>query len=523
MIETLETENQKLKSENENYQSIITHLKDRVESLELQLVTMKREKFGRKSERVIDDGHMQKSMLPLLFGEEQNVFNEAEITVGDESVPSKDEIEIKSFKRKKPRKKHLSELLIDEVRINDLPGEEKICPTHKIPLRQVGETSCIKLEIIPESRKVIKVVTPLYGACSDFCAEEDKLQDSYDILPHTAATPNLLSHLITYKYDYAMPFYRMERLWGRLDIEITRATMARWTIEVAKKSQALINLMEEDLMLQGYFQSDETHVNVLTQNGERLKSKSYIWVRYAPVIPIVLYEFHPTRSGEVPKNFLEDYEGYIQVDGYSGYNVVSSMKNVKHVCCWQHARKYFFIAYKDEGSIKAYEMLKLIKKLFKVDEEAFELKLDSTDRKFLREEKSKPLLDEIKMWLETHRDLVRPTSALGVAIRYILERWDKLIRFLEDGRLELSTNFVENKIRPFTVGRKNWLFFETDKGAESGCIHYSLIETAKANGKDPQKYLEYVYTELPRCKTIEDLEKLLPYDRPALKARFNLM
>lgn len=508
MSETLLQENSKLKSEN-------SLLRERVESLERILITMKREKFGRKSERVVDDGFQQGNLVDLLNDEEKSLFNEAEV-IDSSSDNEKEEIEVHGYKRKKTKKVPLCELPVDEVRVIDLPEEEKICPEHGIPLQKVGEHTVIKLEIIPKKRKVIKQVTPVYGACSDFCAQEEKTQESFDILPGTAATPNLLSHLLVTKYDFALPFYRIEKLWDRIDIDVTRATMARWTILSAEKAKALINLMSEDLMLQGYFQCDETHANVLKLDGKRFESKSYIWTRYSPVVPIVIYEFHPTRSGEVPKAYLEDYSGYMQVDGYQGYNIISGFKNAIHVCCWNHARKGFYKAYKDENSSLAYELLKKIKRLFKVDEEAAAQKMSFEERKTLRDQKSKPILDEIKVWLEKHQPEVRPTCYLGGAIEYTLKRWEKLNVFLQDGRIELSTNLVENKIRPFAIGRKNWLFFDTDKGAEAGCIHYSLIESAKSNGKDPQKYLEMLFIELPKCQSLEDLEKLLPYDRKLL-------
>ena len=177
-------------------------------------------------------------------------------------------------------------------------------------------------------------------------------------------------------------------------------------------------------------------------------------------------------------------------------------------------------AHKDEFSRPAYELLKIIKKLFKVDEEAKELNLNFDQRKILRSEKSQPIIDEIKTWIDKHKPLVRPSCYLGQGLDYILNRWDKLTVFLKEGRIELSTNLVENKIRPFTMGRKNWLFFDTDKGANAGTTIYSLIETAKANNKDPQKYLELVFTELPKAKTLEDFEKLLPYDRKLIVEKF---
>lgn len=517
MIKPLLQEN--LKSEIAKLSSENSALRERIDSLERFLITMKREKFGKKSERIIDDGSAQISLWGLLSGEDKSIFNEAEAVSNSED---KEEIEIKAHKRKKREKTPIAQLPIDEVRVKDLPDSEKICPSHGVPLKQVGESSIVKLEIIPESRKVIKEVTPIYGPCSDFCGEEKKAQELYDILPQTAATPSLLSNLIVSKYEYSMPFYRIEKKWERLGIELTQATMASWTIKLSKKLQVLINLMNEDLMAQGYFQCDETHVNVLKLNGKRFESTSYIWVRYSPVVPIVIFEFHPTRSGDVPKSYLQDFSGFMQVDEYQGYNVISQFPNAIHVCCWFHARKGFYKAYKDEDSKLAKEVLKMIKALFKVDEEAAKKNMTPEQRKILRNEKSKPILNQIKEWLDKYHSQVRPTSYLGGAIEYTLSRWEKLIRFLEDGRIELSTNFVENKIRPFTLGRKNWLFFDTDNGADAGCIHYSLIESAKANGKSPCVYLENLYRELPKCKTLEDFEKLLPYDRKDLKTKLNI-
>lgn len=507
MSEALLQEISILKSEN-------ALLKNQLENLNRILVTMRREKFGRKSEKVIDDGAVQGSLEDLLNHEGKSFFNEAE-AIDSLGAKDKEEIEVR-YKRKKKKKTPLTELPVDEVRVLDLTEEEKLCPTHGVPLRKVGEKDVIKLEVIPESRKVIKEVTPIYGPCGEFCGEDNKSSKSFDLLPQTAATPSLLANLMVSKYDFAMPFYRIERMWDRLGIEITRATMARWSVAVAELMRPLFNLMIEDAMMQGYLQCDETPVDVLKLNGKRFQSKSYIWVRYSPLVPIVIYEFHPTRSGEVPKAYLEDFSGYLQVDGYGGYNVASRFKDVVSVACWAHCRKGFFKSYKDEKSTLALTPLKLIRGLFKVDEEAAKLNLTFAQRKELRLEKSEPILKDIKTWLEQYNGQVVPSSYLGQAIDYALPRWEKLNVFLQDGRIELSTNLVENKVRPFALGRKNWLFFDTDNGAEAGCIHYSFIETAKSNGKNPEKYLEHVYKELPKCNTIEDLEKLLPYDRSIL-------
>lgn len=497
-------ENQNLKTQNENLLKENLVLKKEVEKLTGFLVTLKREKFGRKSEKVIDDGFSQASLFEspgaIL------VLNEAEAL-----EEKSEEITIKAHKRKKTDKKDSRNLPIDQTVVVDVPTEEKLCKEHRAPLQKVGEREIIKIEYISASKQVIKYIYPIYGACSEFCAQENVTQTPQDMLPNALATPSLLADLIISKYEMGLPFYRIEKKWAEDGFNITRATQAKWLIDIFPQFSGLINLMNEDLVKDGYIQCDETPVHVLKLDGKKLNKKSYAWVRYNPIADIVLYEFYPSRSGKIVKNYLEDFKGYFQSDAYNGYNAVDKALDAVRVGCWYHARQGFFKAYEDYKSEKSKEILLLIKRLFKIESNAQELNLDYKQRKELRDKESIPIIDEIKIWLDKLSLETLPSSPLGKAIQYALSNWKRLIVFLQDGRIELSNNWIENKIRPFSIGRKNWIFFDTDKGAEVGCFFYSLIETAKCHGLNRRAYLKNLFEKLPLAKTQADLEALLPY------------
>ncbi len=287
--------------------------------------------------------------------------------------------------------------------------------------------------------------------------------------------------------------------------------MSRWLMELYTKLGVIKNLMIEDLLADGYLQSDETFVQVLKVNGEKKEGKSYAWVRFNPLRKIVVFDFFPTRAGYVAKELFKDFQGFLQVDGYEGYNAAQNGNHIEELGCWYHARKYFFIAYKDGKSKKALETLKMIKLLFKIEKIAIEKNLSYDERKKLREEHSKPIIDKIKAWVDKEKLEVLPKSPLGEALTYAINQWPQLIVYLKDGRLEISNIWIENKIRPFAIGRKNWLFFDTDKGADAGCFFYSLIETAKAHGLNRREYFMNLLKNIPKATELSDFEKLLPY------------
>jgi hypothetical protein len=289
-------------------------------------------------------------------------------------------------------------------------------------------------------------------------------------------------------------------------------------IQVGILIQPLINLLRDRLLEYDIIQMDETTVQVLQEPGKRAQSKSYIWVQRGgpPNKPLVLYDYDPGRSAGVPKRLLEDFKGYLQTDGYDGYNAVVAANGLTHLGCMAHARRKFSDAVKAQGRNKkrgkAHRGLALIRKLYRIEKQARQLKLRPQDRYGHRQKHARPVFDEIRTWLEEARPQIAPSSATGTALNYLHNEWDKLIRYLDDGRLEIDNNLAENAIRPFVVGRKNWLFSTSVKGVKASANLYSLIECAKINGLEPYAYLRYVFTELPKAGSVEAIEALLPGD-----------
>jgi len=286
-------------------------------------------------------------------------------------------------------------------------------------------------------------------------------------------------------------------------------------MKVADACDILMGMMRDGILKSPMINIDETTVQVL--KGPR-KSKSYMWVFKGgpPDKPIILFQYHPTRSGDVASTFLKDYKGIVQTDGYAGYNFLDSKKGMIHVGCWVHARRKFKEVTKAAGNKKnlsgnAGAALNYISKLYKIEKEAQLDKLSIVKLYEKRQIESVPILEEFKKWLDAKVGKVPPKSLLGKAINYTLNEWHRLVRYTENGMIKPDNNTVENAIRPFVVGRKNWLFSGTPQGAHASAAIYSLIETAKANGLEPYWYLKYLFEHLPWAMTADEFEALLPY------------
>jgi len=238
---------------------------------------------------------------------------------------------------------------------------------------------------------------------------------------------------------------------------------------------------------------------------------------------VLLYDYDPGRSGQVPVNLLPGFSGTLQTDGYDGYNAVVITNRLTHAGCMAHARRKFDEAIRAQGKKKkrglAHRGLSLINKLYRVEKQARKQQMSSDERHGHRQTHARPVIDELRRWLDASRHKVPPTSMTGKAMAYLDNEWDKLIVYLQDGRLEIDNNKTENAIRPFVIGRKNWLFSASVKGVKSSANLYSLIETAKANGLEPYAYLRQVFTQLPRAASVEEIESLLPWqvDRDQIK------
>jgi transposase len=475
-------------------------LENKNEHLFYQLLKALKQQYGKKSEKSKD------GQLELAIFDEATDENEEEVTQADK------EITIASYTRKKSGRKSLPKDLPREQIIHDLLPEQKICSCGH-SLHQIGEEKSEQLEYIPAKIKVIEHLRLKYACRSCEGGVKTAVLPKQPI-PKSIATPGLLSHVVVSKFEDHLPLYRQEKIWQRVGIDIPRATLCNWVLKCGELVSPLIKLLKQNIIASNYLHADETPMQVLNEEGKPATSKSYMWV-YAsgpPTKPLVIYEYQPTRKGQVAYDFLIDFKGYLQTDAYPGYNLLREREDVIVLGCWAHARRKFFEivkATKDTG--KAQTALNFIAKLYEVEKKAREMKLESNDVFKLRQEKSKAILERFKKWLDELINRVPPKSPLGHAIAYSLTNWGELTVYLTNGHLLIDNNYVENKIRPFALGRRNWLFMGNARGANSAANLLSLIECAKANGLEAYYYLRYIFTKIPSCETEEQLKGLLPH------------
>jgi len=294
--------------------------------------------------------------------------------------------------------------------------------------------------------------------------------------------------------------------------------MANWMIQCGNLIQPLINLSRDSLLAGGIIFMDETTVQVLNEPDKNPQSKSYLWVQRGgpPNKLVILFDYDPGRSQTVPQRLLEGYQGALQTDGYAGYNAVVAKNNLIHLGFLAHARRQFTEVIKAQGKNKnkktgkAQRALNYIQQLYEIEKS---VKCVSVDERFkTRQALAIPILTQCRTWLDEVLPLVPPKTTLGKALLYLNNEWPKLIRYVDDGRYCIDNNLAENAIRPFVVGRKNWLFSQSVKGVKASANLYSLIETAKANGLEPYAYLKFVFTHLPRATSLQMIEALLPWN-----------
>ncbi|RZW13674.1 MAG: IS66 family transposase, partial [Desulfobulbaceae bacterium] len=336
-------------------------------------------------------------------------------------------------------------------------------------------------------------------------------------VPKGIASAGLLAHILTAKFADALPFYRQEKQFARLGVDIGRATMCNWAMKAAEACEPLLELLSQEIRSGPLINIDETTVQVLREPGRSPTTKSYMWIFRGgdPDKPSLIYQYAPTRSGTVASSFVMEYEGAVQTDGYVGYDFLDADESIVHLGCWAHARRTFMDAAK-AGSSKSKKRgsvdvaLGYIRKLYAIEKQAKVQKLDAEQVVALRQREVKPMLEKFRKWLEKKSLQVVPKSLLGKAVSYTLAQWPRLVSYLSVGYATPDNNLAENAIRPFVVGRKNWLFAGTPEGAAASAAIYSLIETAKANKLDTYKYLRYLFENLPFAESKEDYRNLLP-------------
>ena len=392
-------------------------------------------------------------------------------------------------------------------------------------MTRIGDETSEKLIIIPASIYVEKTVRPKY-ACRSCEGTEDEDKPPVKIapvepaiIPRSIVSPSLLSTVINQKYEMHLPYYRQEKQFRSIGIIISRQDMSNWQQKAYQALAPLFSLLKDEVKSGPVIQMDETTVQVMGEEDRKDTQTSYMWLARGgpPGRTVVWYEYHPTRAAENAKRFLQGYKGYLQTDGYEGYDcAVKGMAGIIHVGCLAHARRRFFDAAKisEQGKL-ALEGLEYIRTLYHIENTLRErYKKDEEQRIFLRVRQLcafRPL-KEFKEWLMKQNDDVPPSLILGKAIHYSLAQWDKLVKYLESPYLTPDNNAAEQSIRPFCLGRANWLFNKCPSGADSSCGMYTLIETAKQNGLVPFEYLMTLFEKAPSAKTSDDWEKLLPWN-----------
>ena len=484
------------------------------DNLKDEISLLRKKLFGSSSEkRVID------------FPGQLNLFNEAELEQ-DPSIAETEELAAilpeETPKKRKTRATDAERFKGIPVikKYIDIPEEDKTCPVCSTPLVKIGEEFVRReLVFIPAKLKVVEIYSFNYS-CPE-CSKRDipVIKKGKDGKPHMLygmASAGTVAWVMYQKFCNSLPYCRQEKDWKQYGAAITRATMANWVI---RNSEAFFRPMYEyfhrKLLERNFLMADETPLQVLHEEGRRAQTKSYMWLFRSGEdggIPIILYKYSPTRAGDNAVEFLQEFNGYLMCDGYSGYNKVS---NAKRTACWAHIRRYLTDAIPKGKQLDytqpSVQGMMYINQLFHL-EDVIKAEHSSFDAiKKARLEKEKPIVEGFLLWLDKQNPV--RGSRMDKAVTYIQNRRDYLMTYLEDGRCSFSNNLSENAIRPFTVGRKNWLFCDTPHGAQASAIVYTMVEMAKANGVNVYHYLTYLLEKLPDDSMSDnELDQLAPWN-----------
>jgi transposase len=479
--ENLLRENQRLIQRNNELESQVFKISQELEFLKRQL-------FGRKSERYIPADSNQ---LPLeLEGIEQK----------------QPEVQIQqiSYKRNKP-----SEDKKQPVRL-ELPAhltrkEEVVEPGVDLTgAKRIGQVETEILEYTPGKLYIRKIIRPKYALPQD---QGIVIGDLPSLpLPKSNAGAGLLTHIIISKFVDHLPFYRQVQQFKRQDVPIAESTINGWFSGVADLLEPLYEKLKEKVRRSDYLQTDETPIKVLDQNKQGSTHKGYHWVYYAPLEKLVCFDYQKGRGRAGPKEFLEDFQGVIQVDGYKAYDIFDDTKHTRLLGCMAHVRRKFEQT-KINDKVRSEYALDRIRKLYMIEREAAGISYEQ--RKRLREEKSVPVLKDLRQWMEDQYKQVLPKSGIASALFYALNHWERLIRYVEDGRYQIDNNWVENAIRPVALGRKNYLFAGSHDGARRAAIIYSLLNTCKKNEIEPNDWLLDILNRI-NDHPVNQLDDLLP-------------
>jgi len=467
-----------------------------VESLKFQLFQLRRWRFGAQSEK------LDTEQLALWQAELESDIAAVERKLAEQAP----EVKGKSPEKRVPKRAPLADWL-PRVEHRHQPAS-CTCAQCGAQMVEIGEEISEQLDMIPAKFFVHRHIRPKLA-----CRQCETVQSP--ALPNQPIdkglpAPGLLAQVLIAKYADHCPLHRQQGIYARRGVELPRSTMAGWIGELEVSLEPLVEALHGELLAERYLQADETTVPVLAPGTGRTAT-GYLWAyRSGPWSErrAVVFDFQPSRGGQWPAQFLRGFAGVLQVDGYAGYHEVFASGQVIEAGCVAHARRKFYDVHEQTKSAFAQYALLEIAKLYAIEAEAKEL--TPSERAVLRGARAGPILEGFKPWLEQTLAHAPPRSGLAQAIGYTLNRWTALLRYVDDGMLNIDNNPVERTIRGVALGRKNYLFCGSDGGGHRAALIYSLIESAKLNQIDPYAYLVDILTKLPSCRA-KDLPALLPY------------
>lgn len=506
---TTEDTGRSIERENELLKLQVESLEAKVKFYEEQFRLAQQNKYGSSSDKVHP---------------EQVSFNEVEM-LSSPSVkePETEEILTKRKAGKTRVRKTFDDLPVEEIHYT-LSDEERVCPSCDHALHEMKIETRRELKVIPAKVRVVHHHQHVYACrnCDDAHTDTEsagtiiKAPVPRPVLPKSMVSPSLLAFIIESKYNKALPLYRQEEAFVNFGIDISRQNMANWVMEGSDRwLKPLYERLHKTLLKEDIIHADETAFKVIDAKS----GNSYMWL-YASADTgnrrVALYEYQPGRSQRYPRDFLRGFKGYLQTDGYGGYNDVL---DVTRIGCMAHARRKFTDALKalpkeaDVSRTKANEGLDFIVRLYRIEKKCKELGLTPAERFEMRMKEASPILDDFHRWLSDHNAKALPKGKLGEAVRYCINQWALLEAYLLDGRIAIDNNLAERAIKPFVIGRKNFLFSKSPKGATASAVCYSIIQTAKLNGLIPYDYLKYLFEQLPNVdyENPDFLDALLPW------------
>ena len=488
-----------LAAENRTLKATLAEREQRIEWLEREMAKLQRLIFGSRSERLETLPDIEQLPLWAQQPEDAPVANPVEFKTV-----------LKSPAKGHPKRTALPAHLPRDIVVLPLSAQARVCPECGEERPIIGYESAERLDYVPATLKVIETRREKC-ACAHCQGQLTTVPAPAQVIEQGIPLPGLLAYVLMAKFGYHLPLYRIEQVFTHQGVPIARTTLCDWVMQCGVALKPLAERLLVLLKQQAVIFSDDTTVAV-QDRGKTRETRFWVYAGHSP--PIIVYEHTETRAGKHPKARLEGYVGYLQADAYSGYDQVFVTGQILEVACWAHARRKFFeIAQQAEKGkpVSAHVALDFIGQLYEIEREAKDRQLDADDICQLRQEKARPILKQFRAWLEERLQELAPKTPTAKAIGYALNNWQALERYTEDGRLEIDNNRSERAIRPLAIGRKNWLFLGSPRGGAVAATVFSLIQTCKELGLNPEAYLKDVLTRLPTTKH-KDIDRLLPHN-----------